>query len=315
MKWTTPVSISNERTTIDYSAPTVFLGSCFSEHIAAQFRQVSLPGFSNPFGIVFHPLAIERLLTLAANQEEITASDIFENNGIWNSFLAHSKIHGDFPGEFAASLNGHIRELHRNLATARHLVITYGTAWVYRHIESDQIVANCHKLPNKKFLKELLTTDQVTQSLEASIAMAKIINPDLVIITTVSPVRHIKDGLVQNARSKAHLLAGIHPLISARDQVHYFPSYEIMTDELRDYRFYKEDLIHPNDQAISFIWEKFKAAWFTPETVSLIKEVVQLKTAIAHKPIHPNSTTHREFEQQLAQKIAAFRAANPHIEI
>ncbi|MEP2935921.1 MAG: GSCFA domain-containing protein [Gilvibacter sp.] len=315
MKWTTPVSIPEQHALVNYSAPTVFMGSCFSEHIAAMFRKMCLPSHANPFGIVFHPLAIERLITFAVNQQEIGSEDIFENNGIWNSFLAHSKMYGDFPGEFSTTLNGAVRELHHNLVNARHLVITYGTAWVYRHIESDQIVANCHKLPNKRFLKELLSPDQVAQSLEASIALVKTINPEIIVITTVSPVRHIKDGLVENARSKAHLLAGIHDAIAPKDNVHYFPAYEIMMDELRDYRFYKQDLIHPNEQAISFIWEKFKAVWFATETITTLNEVSQLKAAMAHKPIHPNSSNHKEFERQLAQKLAHFRAVNPHIDL
>jgi hypothetical protein len=281
--------------------------------MASQFSRVSLPYLANPFGIVFNPMAIERLLSLAVNQEELTTQDVFENNGVWNSFLAHSKVYSLSSGQLLTNLNQLILSLYEYLKTAQHLIITYGTAWVYRHIESDQLVANCHKLPNKKFLKELLTPDQIAESLAASIAIVKTINPTIVTVATVSPIRHIKDGMVQNSQSKAHLLAGIHQIIEPKSNVLYFPSYEIMMDELRDYRFYKEDLIHPNDQAIAYIWERFIGSFMTKNTQDLMQEVTQLKTALAHKPIQPNSSAHSDFAQQLEQKIVAFKQNHPHI--
>ena len=196
---------------------------------------------------------------------------------------------------------------------ASHVIITLGTAWTYRHIETDMLVANCHKVPQKQFLKEILSVEEVAASVENCIVLLKSINPKITVLFTVSPVRHLKDGFVENQRSKAHLLAGIHQHVSKRHLVHYFPSYELMLDELRDYRFYADDMIHPNALAVNYIWEKFQHAWISHESEQTMTEIDTIQKGLAHKPFNPDSTQHQEFLAKLHAKIDQLQQKNPNI--
>ncbi|GAG96622.1 unnamed protein product, partial [marine sediment metagenome] len=189
-------------------------------------------------------------------------------------------------------------------------IITLGTAWVYRFIETNELVGNCHKVPQKKFLKELLSIDEIVVSLENIISLIKDFNPKTTILFTVSPVRHLKDGFIENSQSKAHLLAAIHQVIentTSGARIHYFPSYEIMLDDLRDYRFYKRDMIHPNLTAIDYIWEKFQQAWLDDKTTSIMKEVDTIQKGLAHIPFNPKSEQHQQFLKNLQHKIQVLK--------
>ncbi len=289
------------------------LGSCFSEHIGEKLSYYKFDTFQNPFGILFHPNAIENLLIKAINQEEFTTDDLFYINERWHCFEAHSALSNSDKEILLASLNTAVKETYKTLQIASHIIITLGTAWTYRYIETDAIVANCHKVPQKKFLKELLSVEEVSASVENCIALLKSVNPRITTIFTVSPVRHLKDGFVENQRSKAHLLAGIHQHVSKRHFVHYFPSYELMMDELRDYRFYAEDMIHPNSLAINYIWEKFQHAWISHESEKTIETVENIQKGLAHKPFNPNSEQHQKCLANLQVKIAQLQTQFPFI--
>ncbi|MFT7329943.1 MAG: lysophospholipase L1-like esterase, partial [Roseivirga sp.] len=193
------------------------------------------------------------------------------------------------------------------LKEVSHVIITLGTSWAYRLIENDTIVANCHKVPQKKFLKELLLIDEITNSLEAIITLIKSVNNNIEIIFTVSPVRHLKDGFVENMRSKSHLLSAIHQVIAPRDHTHYFPSYEIMMDDLRDYRFYSSDMIHPNETAINYIWEAFKTVWIHEKSTDLMSEIDTIQKGLSHRPFNKNSKQHLLFLENLQLKISALQ--------
>ena len=211
------------------------------------------------------------------------------------------------------SLNKKLLLLNEYLKSASHIIFTFGTSWVYRFIESDSIVANCYKVPQKKFLKEILSEEEISASIDNTNTLIKSINPGINVITTISPVRHIKDGLVENTRSKAHLISGLHKEISAKNRIHYFPSFEIMMDELRDYRFYKEDLIHPNNTAISIIWEAFKFAWISTNTSDIQKEIATIQTGLQHKSFNPQSEAHLLFLKGLKKKIERLSNQFSHI--
>ena len=277
---------------INYNSKLLLLGSCFSENIGNKLSYYKFQTQQNPFGILFHPKAIETFITKVINEEKYTESDVFFHNERWHCFDAHSVVSSTSKEELLNTLNTNINSTYQHLKNTSHIIITLGTAWVYREIATDTLVANCHKIPQKKFLKELLTVEEVSESLEAINSLIKSINPETTIIYTVSPVRHIKDGFIENQRSKAHLLSAIHQVVESRNNTHYFSSYEIMMDELRDYRFYAEDMIHPNQTAIDYIWEKFSEVWFSEQAIETTKEVETIqrkcqKVFVAHAPPWP----------------------------
>lgn len=312
MKLQTNISFTKETyNPITYDSKVCLLGSCFSEHIGGKLAYYKFDTFQNPLGILFHPKAIENLILRAINQDEFMEKDIFYLNERWHCFEAHSELSHTDKNTLLSNLNKAIQETFHTLQNASHIIITLGTAWTYRHIETDTTVANCHKVPQKKFLKELLSVDEVTASIENCVALLKSINPKITILFTVSPVRHLKDGFVENQQSKAHLVAGIHQVVDVRHQTHYFPSYELMMDELRDYRFYAEDMIHPNAIAIQYIWEKFQQAWISHESEQTLEDVETIQKGLAHQPFSPNSEAYQAFLVKLHAKIAQLQQQFP----
>lgn len=297
---------------IDYDSKLVLIGSCFSENIGNKLTYFKFQSAQNPLGILFHPKAIENLITNTINQKEYTEKDVFFYNERWHCFDAHSSLSSNNKNLLLSNLNNAVKDTHQQLINASHLIITLGTSWVYREFSSDTIVANCHKIPQKKFLKEILPVDEISESLEAIISLVKLTNPKIKFIFTVSPVRHLKDGFVENMQSKAHLVAGINQVIDKRDSF-YFPSYEIMMDELRDYRFYTEDMIHPNKTAINYIWNKFSEVWISEKTSKTMQEVATIQKGLTHRPFNENSEQHQQFLEKLNQKIKELKKLHPFI--
>ena len=287
---------------IDYDANILLLGSCFSENIGNKLNYFKFQHLQNPFGILFHPKAIEQFITDIINGKKFTKEDLIYQNERYHSFNAHSSLSEIDENAILNNLNSKISTTQKFLETTSHLIITLGTAWVYRFIETDKIVTNCHKVPQKKFLKELLDITEITNSLETIVSLMNSINPNITILFTVSPVRHLKDGFMQNTQSKSHLISAIHEVVNVRKNVHYFPSYEIMMDELRDYRFYAEDMIHPNKTAIQYIWEKFTDTWFVENTKQTMKNVDIIQKGLSHKPFNEHSNEHQLFLEKLAKR-------------
>tara|TARA_B100000809_G_scaffold78693_1_gene76603 strand:- start:8596 stop:9543 length:948 start_codon:yes stop_codon:yes gene_type:complete len=300
------------RNQIDYQSNLLLLGSCFSENIGDKLRYFKFQSTQNPFGILFHPKAIENLITNAINKKAYSSDDLMYQNEVWHSFDAHSSLSSANESVLLSKINSAISLTSKKLEEASHILITLGTSWVYRFIETDTIVANCHKIPQKKFLKELLTVAEITESLEAIIVLLKSVNKNVSITFTVSPVRHLKDGFIENTQSKSHLISAIHTIIN-KQNVSYFPSYEIMMDELRDYRFYAEDMIHPNKTAVNYIWGKFVDTWFSEETNSTMKEIDEIQKGISHRPFHENSEQHQQFLLKLEQKKSSLQERLPFI--
>ncbi len=307
MNFRTNIPLQKERNQIDYKTAVLLIGSCFSENIYNTLAYYKFNVNSNPFGILFNPKAIEKLIYNAINLKKYTSKDIFQLNEQWHCFDAHSDLSKPTSAQLLDTLNTKINDTHQQLNAVTHLLITLGSAWVYRFIETDSLVGNCHKVPQKKFLKHLLTVDEINNSLEAICTLVKSINPKINIIFTVSPVRHLKDGFVENNLSKAHLLTAIHQIINKRKQLYYFPSYEIMMDDLRDYRFYNSDMIHPNKTAITYIWEQFTQVWIHKNAQPIMKEVDAIQKGLAHKPFNPKTKQHQQFLAALQQKITTLK--------
>lgn len=301
---------------IDYNSNVLLLGSCFVENIGDKLNYFKFQTLQNPFGILFHPLAIEDLIANAINKKAYTEDDVFFQNEQWYCFEAHSKLSSPNKEALLNTLNSQIQITAKQLKDASHIIITLGTAWMYRFVELDTIVANCHKVPQKKFLKELLSVDEVVESLQSLVELIKSVNKTTSIMFTVSPVRHLKDGFIENTQSKANLISGIHSILSSQAQsrgLYYFPAYEIMMDELRDYRFYAEDMIHPNQTAINYIWEKFKEVSISKETLNKMEEVDVIQKGLQHKPFNPDSEAHKLFIQKLSERKEKLQSGLPHI--
>jgi lysophospholipase L1-like esterase len=307
MEFRTNIKLQKEYNQIDYNSKLVLIGSCFSENISKKLKYFKFQTFSNPFGILFNPIAIEKLITNAINLEKYSEKSIFQLNERWHCFDAHSDISASTQNNLLHNLNSAIESTHQQLKNASHIIITLGTAWIYRLIETDTIVGNCHKIPQKKFLKELLSIDEITATLENICTLIKDINPTATIIFTVSPVRHLKDGFIENAQSKAHLIAAIHQVSDKRNRLYYFPSFEIMMDDLRDYRFYASDMLHPNETAINYIWEQFQQVWIDEKSTLIQKEVDTIQKGLAHRPFNPNSEQHTQFLSDLQKKITLLK--------
>ena len=313
MKLSTQIPIAKADHQIDYESGLLLLGSCFSENIGAKFEYFKFKSLSNPFGILFHPLAIQKVLQRSVHQRKFTEADIFFWNERWHCFEVHSDLSALSKEEFLERLNQALETTLEHLKMSTHLMITLGTAWVYRNKKSGETVANCHKVPQSNFGKELLGIDEIKASLEAMVSTIRSINPKVTLMFTVSPVRHLKDGFIANQRSKAHLISAIHEVVKKK-QVSYFPSYEIMMDELRDYRFYSPDLVHPNETAINYIWEKFKDTQISEAAFKTMGEVEAIQKGLMHRAFNPTSEANRKFQKSLQEKIAYIKRSYPFME-
>ncbi|HSD08206.1 GSCFA domain-containing protein [Flavobacterium sp.] len=317
MNFRTKIDIPKNSNPIDYNSKIVSLGSCFAENMGNKFKYFKFQSETNPFGIIFNPVSIEKIIERVVSEKAFTEEDIFFHNERWHSFEVHSDLSNTNKEQFLESLNQILETTRQQLIAATHIIITYGTSWVYRNIESDNIVANCHKVPQKQFTKELLLVETIKKAIQNTIDLIKKLNPNCNLIFTISPVRHLKDGFVENQRSKAHLITVIHNLLSENSNLQskiYFPSYEIMMDELRDYRFYAEDMLHPSQVAIDYIWKRFKESSISEMAFDTMEAVESIQKSLKHRPFNPNSEQHQKFLFNLKQKMNSLQDKFIHIE-
>ncbi len=312
MKFRTEIKCKPVSQQIDHESKIVLLGSCFSEHMEAKFDHFKFDSFSNPFGILFHPLAIEKAIKDCISEAYYSKSNLLEHNNLWLSLNHHSKFDHTDPEKTLIAINQNIKHGHLALKKASHVIITLGTSWVYKWNEDGQIVGNCHKIPQKRFIKKLLTSEEILSSLKGIIEKVKSINNQVDFIFTLSPVRHLRDGFIENALSKALLLKAIHEL-KEDSCVHYFPAYEIMMDDLRDYRFYNSDMIHPNETAVGYIWELFVNSWLSDASRKLMLEIDEIQRSLAHRPFDSGSEAHKRFILVLEEKIDQLEIRHPQI--
>ena len=295
---------------IAYQAKVMLLGSCFSENIGSKFEYYKFQNTINPFGILFHPKAIETFLERVVDQKLYSEDDLIFQNERFHCFDAHSSLSNSNKEVLLSNLNTILKSTYQQITEATHLIITLGTVWVYEHVERNQVVANCHKIPQKQFNKKILSVQEISDCLQNIEQLVKKVSPSIQLIYTVSPVRHLKDGFVENQQSKSQLLTAIHQLLKGRNAA-YFPSYEIMMDDLRDYRFYSTDMVHPNQLAIDYIWERFKEVWFNRSVDDTMKKVAVIQNGMAHKPFNSTSEKHQQFLKQLEGKKESLLADFP----
>lgn len=310
MEFRTQVPVIPQEPKIGYSSKVLLLGSCFVENIGNKLEYFKFPNLLNPFGILFHPAAIHNFLKRVKEQHIFTEADIFYHNETWKCYEAHSDLNSVGKEEILSKLNAAVQETREFLKTATHVVITPGTAWGYKLNETGQLVANCHKVPQANFSKEIT---EVKNALFDTSEIVRSLKPSAQIIFTVSPVRHLKDGFVENQLSKAKLITAIQERVASEENCSYFPSYEIMMDELRDYRFYAEDMLHPNTVAVDYIWEKFRQTWIASAASEVMKQVDTIQKGLLHRPFNETSEAHKKFQRNLQQKIEKLEKEVPQI--
>ena len=314
MKLQTIVPLKFEDEQIDYQSSLVLLGSCFVQNIGRKLNYYQFQTLQNPFGILFHPIAIENLIIRAVEEKGYEDADVFYFNERWHCFDSHSDLSDPSKEILLSNLNRALLNTRNQLGKATHTIITLGTAWVYRDAKAQKRVANCHKLPQKQFTKELLTEIEIEESLNRIISTIRKVNENASVIFTISPVRHLKDGFVENQRSKANLISAVGKIVesaSSNKNLYYFPAYEIMLDELRDYRFYAEDMVHPNNLAIDYIREKFKSVWISENADLVLKVVQEIKKGLAHRPFNEKAEQHQLFLNSLNEKISHLKKEYP----
>jgi hypothetical protein len=280
---------------ISHDSRIMLIGSCFSNEIGNKLSQSGFHTLVNPFGTLFNPYSIGKSLTTAVRNKKFDSSDFFEQHGLWHSYKLHSKFSGIHLNESIEKINASIDEANKYIFNTDVLIITLGTAWVYELKEDGKIVANCHKMPQQIFEKRKLGINEIISEYTHIIERLKGANQKLKIIFTVSPVKHLRDGFVENNWSKSTLNIAIHELIRRFDFCDYYPAFEIVNDDLRDYRFYKEDMLHPNELATKYVFEHFQNAYFTDETKNIAKEFYQLSKSTEHKSYNTDSVENLKF--------------------
>lgn len=313
MKFRTEVDIHKSEYKIEIEDKIFSIGSCFASEMSDLFKQGQLQTVNNPFGTIFNPFSINNSIQRLHDSEFYTEEDLITFNDEYISLDHHTGFDTRYIHQTLERINAKIVEGNQFLQETNWVIITYGTSFIYEFIPKKKLVANCHKIPQKYFEKRLLTQQEITDSIYNTILNLKdICRDDAQILFTVSPVRHTKDGMVENQLSKSKLITAIHEVISGLENCHYLPIYEMVMDDLRDYRFYKEDMIHPNSQAINYIFEKFGKAYFSENTQDFIKENFKINKALEHKTEDPKDPKYIEFKEKLNHRIEAQRKKVKH---
>ncbi|MDE5637987.1 MAG: GSCFA domain-containing protein [Alistipes sp.] len=302
MKFRTETEIAPLRAQIDYRSRIVALGACFAENMAGRLAAAKFRVAANPFGAMFNPESIAGAAMRATERRHVAAEELHRGANGYFHYDFHGKFTAASPDEAVARMNAAVDEAHEALAAADTVILTLGTAWVFRLRENGRTVANCHKQPAALFRREMLGADE-TAGILARLAEGPLAGKR--IIMTVSPVRHLADGLDGNFLSKATLRVAVAEAAARCPGAEYFPAYEIVCDDLRDYRFYADDMVHPSAQAVEYVWEKFSAAALSDDARAAAARVQALTAAAAHRPLHPGSEAHKEF---CRRTIAAMEA-------
>lgn len=295
MEFFLPFQISPFPFKISYTGKVLLVGSCFSEEIGSRMSALKFDVLQNPNGILYDPISITDALFSYIEDESLEEKNLFELNGLWHSWKHHSVFSGMSKKEVLKRINTSRSQAHTYLKEAKILIITFGTAFNYQLKNNFENVANCHKAPANLFVKTLLPAEEIKADLLSALAALELFNPQLKIIFTVSPVKHVKDGVVENNRSKARLIEAAHSVIDEKENVYYFPAFELVNDVLRDYRFYKKDLVHPNETAVDYVFEKFADALFDKSAKEIKKDIEKILSAINHKPFLKESEAHQKF--------------------
>ncbi len=301
MKFRTSIEKTKSAVDIDHDSKIIMLGSCFSENIGSKLKEVKFDCSINPLGIAYNPISIQKHLKYAAGSDRILDEGFVENQGVFNHLDFHSSLSGDSFEKNKVQISSAMMAFAQALKNAHIVFITYGTAFVFEY-DSIGVVNNCHKLNPSKFRRRLLSYQEIELAINRTVVALKELAPKAKIVMTLSPIRHIRDGLIENQRSKAALLTGLTNVINEK-HVEYFPSYEIMLDDLRDYRFYERDLIHPTPTAIDYIWSHFKETYLTTKALSVIDKVEKINSGLQHRPRFPKSKAYQLHLENLKLKM------------
>jgi len=300
---------------LGYSSQSLFIGSCFSDNIGNILLRNKFPVMSNPFGVLYNPMSISKAIGRIISHQNIEKGELVFHNNLWHSFDFHGFFSGVDPDTVVFRCNQAIDSAHRFLKTSRVLFITFGTSWVYRHLQQNVIVSNCHKIPDYEFDRFRLSVDEIVNEWQGILFKIQKFNPDLKVVFTVSPVRHLKDGIHANQLSKAVLLLSIDEIIrrSTPGLCSYFPAYEVVNDELRDYRFYDKDMIHLSETGVLYIFEIFKSVFFSSSTIECMKKVSSVVTAAEHKQLTEDISAIRQFATAMLRKIEILKIEYPEV--
>jgi len=308
MKLRTPIKLDKLKRQITHQTPVIMMGSCFTDNVGDKLTKYLFDVVVNPFGVTYNPLSVKKGISQFLTRDMYKEEDLKLHNELWFSFDHYTKYSATKKEEALRKINTDFSNAKQKLQSAGFLIITFGTAFSYRYKETGEIVCNCHKIPASQFERSMISPKSIIQEYEELINQLLEVNPDLQVIFTVSPVRHLKDGLIENQRSKASLLLAVNEIIQLfPDTAQYFPSYEIMMDDLRDYRFYDTDLVHPNDQAINYIWDRFVETVIAPDSQEIITKVDPLLKARSHRPLHTETEAYKKFIDQLSFKEAELK--------
>lgn len=314
MKLFTEVLLPDYPFHIDHRTPVLMMGSCFTDNVGQLLEKYLFPVCINPFGVTYNPLSVLKGLEALIEKKEYVAEDLDQYKDLWFSFDHYTGFSSPHREEVLSKINDSFEKAKKLLGHAQTLILTWGTAWVYRYNQTGKIVCNCHKIPASQFTRTQLSTREIIKAYEDFLPRLLKFNPDLRIILTVSPVRHWKDGAHGNQLSKANLLLAGEALINLfPEQLFYFPSYEIVMDELRDYRFYGEDLLHLSDQAIQYIWEKFESSLISENSCKIIKDLIPLLKMLNHRPLVREGASYKKLLADRKEKLDDLKKKYPSI--
>jgi hypothetical protein len=306
MEFKTTLEIKPSEEKIHPHYKVVSIGSCFADHIGHRFEEMKMDILSNPFGIIYNPISQMRLIDLCLEGKQLNPEHIVENQDIYNHLDAHSRFGKKDLEDLKQGIQQASESFREYLENAKVLIVTLGTAWVYRYEKTGEIVANCHKLPAQNFTKELLNIEDITTPMISTLNKIKEINPAIRFIVTVSPVRHIKEGIPENMLSKSILRVAVSQIEKAVVDATYFAAYELIMDDLRDYRFFEEDMIHPNLMARNYIWSKFRETYFSEALFTYCDKWQSIKNDLNHRVMNPGSNEHVQFLESLMKKLEKF---------
>lgn len=313
MEFILPFHIASSEYKISYTDKIFLIGSCFSEEMGERLAHSKFNVLQNPHGILYDPLSISYALNSYTENKEYYETDLFSDDDVWHSWRHHSVFSGTDKSTVLQKINQSQQVANTFLKDASCVIITLGTAYNYQLKSNDEFVSNCHKAPSSLFHKNLMETKDIVTALSHTIKNLQAYNPGLKIIFTISPVRHVRDGVIENNRSKARLIEAVHSIVERYNQVYYFPAYELVIDVLRDYRFYKSDLVHANETAVQYVFEKFCNTYFNETTLKVKTDIDALMKAKNHKAFNTESAVHKKFLQAQLRKAYEIISKNPGI--
>lgn len=310
----TPVAIPSPLYNIDYTSKLLFMGSCFADHMGKQMQELKFKVCHNPFGVIYNPQSMAQNLMLLMEKDKFSESDLNFFNELWFSYSHYTLFSDPDKSVCLENINEQFKLAKESIIEAKILFITLGTSWVFRRKDNREVVNNCHKIPADKFDRYFSTVQQTVDSLSRAINMVRKANPSVKVILTVSPVRHWKDGAIENQRSKSALILSIAELQETLSDIYYFPSYEIFMDELRDYRFYAVDKLHPSEEAQKYIWEKFRNAFLTEGAKEISITIEKILSSVKHNPRFPSTQSHKKFLDKTTSRINILRQKYPFLD-